>query len=69
MARHELRGEIVTTAAARVELRQARKWPPKIGRPAQDNGASGREAARDREQDSYSSGRDKGPSATTENHH
>jgi hypothetical protein len=52
MARHELRGEIATTAAALVELRQARKWPPKIGRPAQDNDASGREVARHREQDS-----------------
>ena len=38
--------------AARDELRQARKWPPTIGKPAQDDGASGTEVARDREQDS-----------------
>jgi integrase len=38
--------------AARDELRQARKWPPRIGEPAQDNSASGTEVARDREQDS-----------------
>jgi hypothetical protein len=38
--------------AARDELRQDRKWPPKIEKPAQDNGPSGTEVARDREQDS-----------------
>jgi integrase len=38
--------------AARDELRQARKWPPTIGQPAQDNGLSGTEVARDREQGS-----------------
>jgi hypothetical protein len=38
--------------AARDELRQARKWPLTIKNPAQDNGASGTEVARDREQDS-----------------
>jgi hypothetical protein len=38
--------------AARVELRQARKWPPKIGKPSEDNGTSGTEVARDREQHS-----------------
>ncbi len=38
--------------AARAELRQARKWPPTIGKPAQNGGASGTEVARDREQDS-----------------
>jgi hypothetical protein len=38
--------------AARDELRQARKWPPKIEKPAQDNGPSGTEVARDSEQDS-----------------
>ena len=38
--------------AARAELRQARKWPPTIGKPAQNDGESGTEVARDREQDS-----------------
>jgi integrase len=38
--------------AARAELRQARKWPPKIKKPAQGNDASGTEVARDREPDS-----------------
>jgi integrase len=38
--------------AARDELRQARKWPPPIGKPAQDNGSSGTEVARDHEQGS-----------------
>jgi integrase len=38
--------------AARDELRQARKWPPAIEKPAQDNGPSGTEVARDRKQDS-----------------
>jgi hypothetical protein len=38
--------------AARAELRQARKWPPKTAKPAQNNGPSGTEVARDREQDS-----------------
>jgi hypothetical protein len=38
--------------AARDELRQARKWPTTIGQPARDNGLSGTEVARDREQGS-----------------
>ena len=37
--------------AVRAELRQARKWPPSIKKPAQDDGPSGTEVARDREQD------------------
>ncbi len=38
--------------AARDELRQARKWPPKTAKPAHDKGPSGTEVARDRERDS-----------------
>jgi hypothetical protein len=38
--------------AARDELRQARKWPPKTAKPAHDNSPSGTDVARDREHDS-----------------
>jgi integrase len=38
--------------AARDELRQVRKWPSTIGKPAQNNRPSGTEVARHREQDS-----------------
>ena len=38
--------------AARAELRQARKWPPTIKNPAHNNGPSGTDVARDRQQGS-----------------
>ena len=55
LARHELRSEIVTTAAARAEPGQAPQVPAQDRVASSDNGASGREVARDREQDSCSS--------------
>jgi hypothetical protein len=38
--------------AARAELRQGRRWPPKIKKAAHGNGSSGTEVARDRQHDS-----------------